>query len=88
MIPRNTTSVDLVSSQVTLISDVSFQGALFSCHLTSSAFPNRQRSCYIGPINIHDMATNNVETVPRSLPIGGGDLIINQDTQRSGECNY
>ena len=74
----------MVSCEVTLISAISYHGAVFTCHLTSPEYPNRERTCYIGPITMHTM--NNIDIQPL-IPDTGRDHIVKQKTQVSNGCN-
>ena len=78
IISRNTSTAAMVSSEVTVITDMSFDGALFTCQLTSPGFPNRVRACYIGPITMNRM--NNVDIKQPMTPDTGRDLIVKQKT--------
>ena len=43
---------DKLSSEITLIAKRSHSGATFVCTMTSSGFPERQKSCYVGPVTV------------------------------------
>ena len=43
---------DTISSEITLTAKRSHNGASFVCTMTSSGFPERQRSCYVGPVSV------------------------------------
>ena len=56
----NNNNGDTISSEITLITKRSHNGATFVCTMTSSGFPERQRSCYIGPISVVYVANENI----------------------------
>ena len=87
IISRNTSTAAMVSSEVTLISDISYHGAVFTCHLTSSAFPNRERACYIGPITMRRMNIVHVDNMQPNIPDKGRDQIVKQKIQISSGCS-
>ena len=49
---ENKNDVDTISSEIKIIAGRSHEGATFVCTMTSSGFPERQRSCYVGPISV------------------------------------
>ena len=55
---RNRTNGNMVHSEALLIIDDSLQGAVFSCEISSKAFPYWKRTCFIGPITVR--STSNV----------------------------
>ena len=48
----DTHNEEYISSEISVITKRSFSGATFVCKMTSSGFPERQRSCYVGPITV------------------------------------
>ena len=71
---------------------------MFTCHLTSPAFPNRERTCRIGPVSLENKVqgnnnnnnNNNNDNIKNNKDESVGDdsgHIINQDIQVSSECN-
>ena len=87
IIPRNTSTAGMVSSEVTLISDMSYHGAVFTCHLSSPGFPNRERSCHIGPIIMHNL-DNVIIKQPVIAADTGRDQIVNHNIHVSNTgCN-
>ena len=91
MLPRNTSTGNTVSSEVTLISDKSYHGAVFTCHLSSPGFPNMERTCHIGPITIHNMesvADNIHIKQPFPMPPNTGrDHVVKQNSREATGCN-
>ncbi len=69
---RNATSYSIVSFETSLVLQRSHNGAVFVCTMTSPGFPQKERSCLIGPLNIiHDssdgvLATNLVGGIVKS----------------------
>ena len=49
---RNRTDGNLVHSKAVLQIDDSLQGVVFSCEISSKAFSDWKRTCYIGPITV------------------------------------
>ena len=43
---------DIISSEITVITQHSHNGVTFVCTMTSTAFPERQRSCFHGPVTV------------------------------------
>ena len=50
---------DTISSEITTIAARSHDGVTFVCTMTSFGFPERQRSCYIGPLSLVYNANEN-----------------------------
>ena len=48
----NTTTLQSVSSTLRLRPEINHNGAFFECEMTSRAFPDRMRTCQIGPITV------------------------------------
>ena len=86
IISRNTSTAAMVSSEVTLISDSLYHGAVFTCHLSSPGFPNRERACHIGPITVHNVESvaDNMDITQLLIPKAGRDHIVKQNTQATG----
>ena len=67
---------DMIQSTIEFTVDISYNRAIFECKLTSPGFPNRVRSCTIGPLTI---------------PTGSDDRIVegfdplNANTKKSNE---
>ena len=55
---------DTLMSQMTLTADVSHNGAIFECKMASDGFPDRVRSCHIGPLQVSQNAGNRNSKVP------------------------
>ena len=73
---RNLPSEDMITAEMTLSVDQSFNGAIFVCKMTSTGFPERVRSCTIGPLRIaRSSSGTNIE-----FPIQQ-----NKDTMASNE---
>ena len=72
---RNPTIGDMITSEISLILDESYDRAIFECKMTSMGFPDRVRSCTVGPLRIARSADTNIE-----LPI-----LQNQNTGASNE---
>ena len=85
ILSRNTSTDEMVSSEVTLVSDLSFHGVVFTCRLSSPEFPNRERLCHIGPITIHGIG--NVDIAQPVIPDAGRNHIVNQNTHGSSGCS-
>ena len=49
---RNSPNGDMITSEITVTVAESFNGAIFVCKMTSPGFPDRVRSCEIGPLKI------------------------------------
>ena len=49
---RNPTGTDMVTSVLSITLDESYDGVIFECKMTSVGFPDRMRSCTIGPLRI------------------------------------
>ena len=86
---HDTTKENMVSSKVILITEQSHNGAYFECTITSPGFPDRQRSCRIGPFTIIDVE-NTEQRNPQQNGITS-DVIENtimdvKDVSKSGEC--
>ena len=89
IVSRNTSNDATTSSQVILIADISYHGAIFTCHLSSRGFPNRQRTCHIGPIIIHNMESvaDNVDITQSLIPKTGRDHVVKKNTQDATGCS-
>ena len=48
----NTTTLQSVSSTLRLRTEMKYNGAFFECEMTSRSFPDRIRTCKIGPITV------------------------------------
>ena len=87
---RNRTDGNLVHSEAILQTDDSLQGAVFSCEISSKAFPDWRRICNIGPINIRsDNSANDNYGV--TINVINGKARPKQDniqnTHLIGTCN-
>ena len=47
-----TTNENTITSKLVLTVDSSYNGAVFECKMTSAGFPDRERNCIIGPLQI------------------------------------
>ena len=87
---HDTTDDRMVSSKVVLITEQSHNGAYFECTITSPGFPDRQRSCRIGPVTI--VGADNIEQ--RNPQTNGiTPVVINnnvkdiiKDSSKAGQC--
>ena len=59
--PQSTSEYNMIVSKISLNTDDSYDGAYFECAITSPGFPERDRSCMIGPITI--IFQNQVTTI-------------------------
>ena len=89
IISRNTSTTAMVSSEITLISDISYHGTVFTCHLSSQAFPNRERTCNIGPITIlsTESTAENVDITQSLVPNVAKDQNVKQNTLEGAGCS-
>ena len=55
---HNSQDGDMEISEITLIIDASYNGAVFECKMTSPGFPEKVRSCTIGPFKIVQTSKN------------------------------
>ena len=81
---HNSQEGEMEISEITLTLHKSYNGAVFECKMTSSGFPEKVRSCTIGPLNIAhtsndiDKPTQNNVHVLESQP--------NVDLVSAGKC--
>ena len=54
---------EIISSEITVMMEHLHNGATFVCKMTSSGFPERQRSCFVGPFTVISRANENGNTV-------------------------
>ena len=85
LISRNTSTAGMLSSEVALISDISYDGVVFTCHLSSLGFPTRERTCHIGPITIHSVG--NVDHIQPVVPDTVRDPIVKHNNPGSSRCS-
>ncbi|XP_072046671.1 uncharacterized protein [Amphiura filiformis] len=74
VVSKNQTTIG--DRQVSYMRIIPRNGDLFLCRVTSPAFPNRERDCHVGPINVirDPSATsstddNNIPHIPELVPI-------------------
>ena len=78
---------DTLMSRITLSVDASHNGAIFECKLESDGFPDRVRSCHIGPLQIvQNTGIRNIE-VPIHQNTDNIDSIKKQNQFPSDFCD-
>ena len=86
----NKTDGNLVHSESSFLVDSSLQGALFSCEITSSGFPDWKRTCTIGPVTVNSYLLNNKGSSNIPEPDLGNQVIHNSGSipklQHNGNC--
>ena len=87
LVSRNTSTSTSVASEVTITSDTSYHGAVFTCHLSNPGFPNRERTCHIGPITIHNIEREDADITQPVIQKADRDETIQQDMPGSVRCN-
>ncbi len=81
---RNTTSYSVVSFETSLVLQQSHNGAVFVCTMTSPGFPQRERSCIIGPLNIIHESRNGVLD---ANPVAGVEQSKHGSSIKGDVCN-
>ena len=82
VVSRNLTDENMVSAEAILRIRKSHNGAVFTCTMTSTGFPDVRRTCHIGPIFVRNAlhAENDVVFVKPTKTSIKHDLVI------SGDC--
>ena len=75
---------DTISSEATVVTKRSHNGASFVCTMTSSGFPERRRSCSIGPITV---ISHSFEHVDIKIGSKDGELSDYSDLLVSNGCD-
>ena len=87
---HDTSNDEIVSSKLIFISDKSHNGAYLECTIRSSGFPDRQRSCRIGPIIIIDDDSteqgNSNGNVIAPVVINNNNNMDTKDASKTGQC--
>ena len=86
----NVNNENTISSEITVVTKRSHNGATFVCTMTSSGFPERQRSCFIGPITIVNSHTKREHMIPRDQDVKvspGRNSNQDYDSLLSSECD-
>ena len=84
--PRNTTTRDMVSSEISFLTEIRHHGMVCVCRLSSRGFPDRQRSCIIGPITILDRNAVHTDNAITHASINE-DIDDKQSILHSSNCN-
>ena len=84
---HNSQNGDMEMSEITVTVDVSQNGAVFVCKMTSKGFPDKVRSCTVGPLNIAQ-STSNIDAkkpIQNNVNVVKSNTNIDHDTAKKCE---
>ena len=80
------TDGDLAYNELTIQATIEDRQTIFLCEIDSSSFPDRPRSCHLGPLNIIPNPNRSAETTVKSFSSTNAVYIELQTTSTSLSC--